>query len=56
MENEKVKIKIEIDFTYDSTALKIIKEEISCTVCCDFEYKAGTAFWCSKLCIKSCPF
>ena len=28
MKNEKVKIKIEIDFTYDSTALKIIKEEI----------------------------
>lgn len=28
MKNEKVKIKIEINFTYDSTALKIIKEEI----------------------------
>ena len=28
MKNEKIKIKIEIDFTYDSTALKIIEEEI----------------------------
>lgn len=28
MKNEKVKIKIEIDFSYDSTALKTIKEEI----------------------------
>jgi uncharacterized protein (DUF169 family) len=28
MKNEKVKIKIELDFTYDSTALKIIEEEI----------------------------
>jgi hypothetical protein len=28
MENEKVKIKIEIDFTYNATALKVIEEEI----------------------------
>lgn len=28
MENEKIKIKIEIDFTYDATALKVIKKEI----------------------------
>ena len=28
MENEKIKIKIEIDFTYDVNALKIIQEEI----------------------------
>lgn len=28
MKNEKIKIKIEIDFTYDSTALKTIKKEI----------------------------
>ena len=28
MENEKIKIKIEIDFTYNATALKILKEEI----------------------------
>ena len=28
MENEKLKVKIEIDFTYNSTALKIIKEQI----------------------------
>lgn len=28
MKNEKLKIKIEIDFTYDSIALKTIEEEI----------------------------
>ena len=28
MKKEKLKIKIEINFTYDSTALKTIKEEI----------------------------
>ena len=28
MKDEKIKIKIEIDFTYDRTALRVIKEDI----------------------------